>query len=107
MKRQTDTGQPIPYRLDTPRADSVNADAHCAIVVSDAPEQIISRIIIHINGSRRSLRSGKPSPSSYQAINGAGEELKDIDQRHQCPNQREYFPMLDTKHHKKEEWSPK
>lgn len=34
-----------PTVLDTPTADSVKADAHCAIVTSDAPEQTISIII--------------------------------------------------------------
>ena len=30
--------------LDTPNADSVNADAHCDMDISDAPEQTINSI---------------------------------------------------------------
>ena len=43
-----------PTVLETPIADSVNADAHCAIEASDAPEQIISNISNQNNGNLNS-----------------------------------------------------
>ena len=96
-----------PTVLDTPRADSVNADAHCAIVASDAPEQIISKSIIHSSGSRSNLRRGRPFAVLYQALYGTGEKLKDIHQRYQRPDQREYLPNSRCQTPQKREWNPR
>ncbi len=53
-----------PTVLDTPMADSVNADAHCAIVASDAPEHTISTIIRPKMGVFSRLRMPMLLPSS-------------------------------------------
>ena len=43
-----------PTVLETPRADSVKADAHWAMVASEAPEQIIRMMMSQNSGSESS-----------------------------------------------------
>ena len=40
-----------PMTFGTPRADSVKADAHCAIVLSEAPEQTMRRMSSQKSGN--------------------------------------------------------
>ena len=65
-----------PIVLETPRADSVNADAHCAIAASDAPAQIISKIISQNSGKLSSFRIDKLSPFSSRRSIGQVIKLK-------------------------------
>ena len=53
-----------PTVLDSPSADSANADAHCDIVSSDAPEHTISRMASQNSGTVNSLPIDMPLPSS-------------------------------------------
>lgn len=41
-----------PIILETPKDDSVNAEAHCNMDISEAPEQSISNINNQNNGKR-------------------------------------------------------
>lgn len=53
-----------PTVLETPSADSVKAEAHWAIVASEAPEQTISSTMAHSSGCRSSRPGDRPSPSA-------------------------------------------
>ena len=53
-----------PTVLETPMADSVKADAHCAMEASDAPEHTINRIINQKIGVFSSSRMPILLPSS-------------------------------------------
>ena len=63
-----------PTVLETPIADSVNADAHWAIEASDAPEHIISSIRSQNNGNLSSWLVFILSPSSTNR--SIGQEIK-------------------------------
>ena len=65
-----------PTVLETPSADSVKAEAHWAIVASDAPEQTISIIISQNSGSPSRSRTRMLSPSSTSRSIGQLTKLK-------------------------------
>ena len=48
------------------------------------------------------LEGGSLAAFFYQALDGTGEKLKNIYQRHQRPDQREYPPIFSPKYGKKE-----
>ena len=64
-----------PTDLVSPRADSANADAHCAIESSEAPAQTISSIASQNSGTLSRSRIRIPLPSSTGCSMGHTEKL--------------------------------
>ena len=63
-----------PIILETPKDDSVNAEAHCNMDISEAPEQSINSINNQNNGKRNNSTTCIPSPSSTSLF--IGQEMK-------------------------------